>query len=87
MCSSRKTRETGEIVTAHTLIHLKKKKRSEDSETVPWKLQAEGIGKTREGADGGVTLRESRGRREERDTVALPICFFSGHQLLDIGKK
>lgn len=42
-----------------------------------------GIGKTRESADGGVTLRE---KREVRDTVAKPICFvfFSGHKLVGI---
>lgn len=45
-----------------------------------------GFGKTREGADGGVTLREKRGRREGRDTVAMPIYFFSGHKLGDIEK-
>lgn len=40
-----------------------------------------GIGKTRESADGGVTLRQ---KREVRDTAAMPICCFSGHKLADI---
>lgn len=47
---------------------------------VPWLLQRErGTGTTSEGADGGVTLRERSGRREGRDTAAMPIYFFSGH--------
>lgn len=44
-------------------------------------VTAEGsIGKTREGADGGVTLRERRERREE--SVAMPIYIFSGQKLV-----
>lgn len=46
-----------------------------------------GTGTTSEGADGGVTLRERSGRREGRDTAAMPIYFFSGHELVDIEKK
>lgn len=39
------------------------------------------------GADGGVTLREKRERREGRDTVAMPVYFFSGHKRVDIEKR
>lgn len=76
--SSRTTKETGEIMIAH-------KKRGESDPSNCTMVTAErGIGKTREGADGGVTLREKRGRREVRDTVAMPICFLSGHKLVHI---
>lgn len=60
--SSETTNETGEIVTTH-------KRREESDLSYCTMVTAErGIGKTREGADGGVTLREKRGKQGGRGT-------------------